>query len=118
MQVSEMSFLKDERAIMSVYEGALIMLIFCLGGFIATIGLGTTMDVLVDEAADQMVAFDVPESWNTLDEMMWCVTDLHLLLLFFPIIGILVFVISVVHKTRYDQYGDSVLMSEDEYEEY
>ena len=113
-----MGIIADNRAVVSVFEGALLMIIFCLGGVVATISLGTIMDILTDEAATQMVTFNVPEQWNTLDEMLWCVTDMHLLLIMFPILGILIFIVSVVHKTRYDQYGDSVLMSEDEYEDY
>jgi len=109
-----MKFLADCRGVISVWEGALVMLVFCLGGFIATIGLGTLMDVLVDESVDMMIAFNVPESWNTLPQIMWLVTDLHLLLIMIPILGILLFVVSVVHKTRYDQYRDSYMVTEDE----
>ena len=109
-----MRFLQDTRAVISVFEGALIMLIFCLGGYVLTIGLGTIMDVLVDVVADMNLEFGITEAWNTLPLIMPLVTDLHLLLILTPILGILVFVISVVHKTRYDQYEDSYMVTEGE----
>ena len=103
---------------LSVWEGALIAVVFVLGSFAATAGLGAIMDTFVDLAADTMVEYNISEEWNTLDTCMVFVTDLHLLLILMPIVGILIFVISVVARTKYDKYGGSEMYSEEEYEQW
>lgn len=99
---SSKTFIKDTKAQFSVFEGFIIMWTFIAGGIVLTMALGTVMDILVDEVVDMNVG--ISEKWNTLSMIMCLVTDLHLILILFPVIGISIFIISILKRTKYDQY--------------
>lgn len=87
-----------------VIEGFFIMVLFCAFGIIGTICFGPMADYIHDFGDAYITSIGVAPQYNLIDTASYFIDDLHLLLIFCPIIGVVIFILSILQKTRYDSY--------------
>ena len=90
----------------TVAKGFLTMCILILMGILLTMSIGTIMDYMlyVIFGFYDVMGWSMPEEYETLSAIMPLYTFMHILFRALPVIGVLVFVLSVFEKTRYDSY--------------
>ena len=97
-----MNFIKDETAQLAVLEGIVIGLSLITISIVLTMAIGPITDILVPEIVGLNTEMNVPEEVNTLPAAMRNITLIHIMLRSLGILGVVILVVSVVKKTRYD----------------
>jgi hypothetical protein len=88
---------------LSVTQGFAIMITFMLIGLILSFGVGLFVDKFHDQATD-MGLYDVKGSWDMgAGSTNMMINIFYSIMWGLPIVGVLVFFITLVSKNRYDQ---------------
>ena len=84
-------------------EGILIGLTLIGVAIILTLAVSPMVDTLVPYVVEQNALLDIPEEYNTLNSVMWVPTLIYLLLRLLGIVGVIIIMISVTKRMRYDR---------------
>jgi len=81
------------------------MVVSIVIGVVMSFAGGMTLDTMIDGFTGAGV-FDVPPEWNSVGRVNMLINIYFALMYLIPVIGIGVFVVTILKRQRYDRYGD------------
>lgn len=89
---------------LSVWEGFVIMSVSIMIGVIMSFGGGLVLESMID-GYTMAGAYDVPAEWDPAGGINMLVNIYFFLMYLIPVIGIGCFVMTIMKRQKYDQYG-------------
>jgi len=85
-----------------VWQGFVIMVICILIGLLLSMTGGVVVDTIVTEL-DEQGFDDVPDKWNYQGNQNSMVNLFYVVVYIIPLLGIIIFIMSVIARQQYDQ---------------
>lgn len=95
-------------AVTTIFQATLILIIGVLIGIVLNFGILMPLTAIQDGFVSSGV-YDVPEQWDTRDDIDFFITLTHMCVYLVPILSLLHFIVVIVKALRYDTREDEQL---------